>query len=176
MGFKEPNMVCNLKYQQLRTTATIAAKNDNNRNHNNSSIINNNNGDQNNNSCIKNINNDNNRDHDNNSCNRKKNNNGDRNSNNKNINNRNHSNNINGNNDNSTLDKLNIIRNVKILFSIFCRFDAAKTCPEPWSFVDREAKVLKVQVCHLTQFALFWSFQAENGIIEFLKENNGMFI
>ena len=46
-------------------------------------------------------------------------------------------------------------------------FDAAKTCPEPSTYVDKEAKVLKVKVCHLTQFALFWTFEAENGIFEF---------
>ncbi|XP_028399178.1 uncharacterized protein LOC114522645 isoform X2 [Dendronephthya gigantea] len=51
-------------------------------------------------------------------------------------------------------------------------FDAAKTCPEPWTFVDHAAKLLKVHVCHLTQFALFWTFTAENGIIEFLNDSS----
>ena len=55
------------------------------------------------------------------------------------------------------------------------RFDAAKTCPEPWTKVDKKAKVLKVNVCHLTQFALFWTFEAENGIFEFDGQTNGMY-
>lgn len=54
------------------------------------------------------------------------------------------------------------------------RYDAAKTCPEPWADVDKKAKVLRVKVCHLTQFALFWTFEAENGIFEFDKPTNGM--
>lgn len=54
------------------------------------------------------------------------------------------------------------------------RFDAAKTCPEPWTHVDKKAKVLKVKICHLTQFALFWTFEAEYGILEFDKGTNGM--
>ena len=41
--------------------------------------------------------------------------------------------------------------------------------------MDHAAKMLKVHVCHLTQFALFWTFEAENGIIEFNKYTNGMF-
>ena len=65
---------------------------------------------------------------------------------------------------------------LKFSVLLHCRFDAAQTCPEPWSFVDRQAKLLKVQVCHLTQFALFWTFQAENGLIEFKKGNNGTFL
>ena len=55
------------------------------------------------------------------------------------------------------------------------RFDAAKTCPEPSTFVNKKEKVLKVKVCHLTQFALFWTFEAEYGIFEFDKQTNGMF-
>ncbi|CAB4011511.1 Hypothetical predicted protein [Paramuricea clavata] len=51
-------------------------------------------------------------------------------------------------------------------------FQAAKTCPEPWTYVDKKAKVFKVKVCHLTQFALFWTFKAENGIFEFDKGVN----
>ena len=57
--------------------------------------------------------------------------------------------------------------------SFIFRFDAAKTCPEPWTHVDKKAKVLKVKICHLTQFALFWTFEAEYGILEFEKETNG---
>jgi hypothetical protein len=60
------------------------------------------------------------------------------------------------------------------LNSFINRFDAAKTCPVPWSYVDKKAKVLKLKVCHLTQFALFWTFEAENGILEFDKGTNGM--
>ncbi len=61
-----------------------------------------------------------------------------------------------------------------VLLSPINRFDAAKTCPQPWTYVDKKAKVLKVNVCHLTQFALFWTFDAEYGIFNFDEENNGM--
>ena len=60
--------------------------------------------------------------------------------------------------------------------SFIYRFDAVKTCPEPWTHVDKKAKVLKVKICHLTQFALFWTFEAEYGIFEFDKETNGMLV
>lgn len=55
----------------------------------------------------------------------------------------------------------------------YIRYDASKTCPKPWSQVDRAAKLLRVKVCHLTQFALFWTFIAEYGIVEFERSYNG---
>ena len=61
-----------------------------------------------------------------------------------------------------------------LIFNLLTRYDAAKTCPEPWVHVDKPAKVLKVKLCHLTQFALFWTFEAENGVVEFSKQLNGI--
>ena len=55
----------------------------------------------------------------------------------------------------------------------FSRFDAALTCPEPWSHVNRSMKLLEVNVCHLTQFAFFFSFYGQNGLILFDKNNSG---
>lgn len=61
------------------------------------------------------------------------------------------------------------------IYFIFCRRrDAAKTCQEPWTYVDEKAKILKVKVCHLTQFSLFWTFEDEKGIFGFVKATNGM--
>ncbi|KAJ7366000.1 hypothetical protein OS493_002742 [Desmophyllum pertusum] len=51
-------------------------------------------------------------------------------------------------------------------------FDAALTCPEPWSHVNRSIKLLEVHVCHLTQFAFFFSFFAQNGLIQFNKDHS----
>jgi len=51
-------------------------------------------------------------------------------------------------------------------------FDAALTCPEPWSYVNRSVKLLEVNVCHLTQFAFFWSFYAKHGLILFDKTHS----
>lgn len=50
----------------------------------------------------------------------------------------------------------------------FCtssRYDAALTCPEPWTYVNHSMKLLEVNVCHLTQFAFFFSFYAQNGLV-----------
>ena len=58
---------------------------------------------------------------------------------------------------------------------MFChRHDAAKTCQDPWTNVDKKAKILEVKVCHLTQFSLFWTFEDEKGIFGFDKGTNGM--
>ncbi|XP_022799532.1 uncharacterized protein LOC111337483 [Stylophora pistillata] len=51
-------------------------------------------------------------------------------------------------------------------------FDAKLTCPEPWSIVNRSVKLLEVNVCHLTQFAFFFSFQAEHGLLLFWKNHS----
>ncbi|KAL9987450.1 hypothetical protein ACROYT_G001763 [Oculina patagonica] len=51
-------------------------------------------------------------------------------------------------------------------------FDAALTCPEPWSHVNHSMKLLEVNVCHLTQFAFFFSFFAQNGLILFDKNHS----
>ncbi|KAL9987468.1 hypothetical protein ACROYT_G001781 [Oculina patagonica] len=51
-------------------------------------------------------------------------------------------------------------------------FDAALTCPEPWSHVNRSIKLLELNVCHLTQFAFFFSFSAQNGLILFDKNRS----
>ncbi|KAL9987460.1 hypothetical protein ACROYT_G001773 [Oculina patagonica] len=51
-------------------------------------------------------------------------------------------------------------------------FDAALTCPEPWSHVNHSMKLLEVNVCHLTQFAFFFSFSAQNGLILFDKNHS----
>ena len=64
---------------------------------------------------------------------------------------------------------------IRFLIFYTYRFDAAKTCPEPSTYVDKKEKVLKVKVCHLTQFALFWTLEAENGIFEFEKGRNGIY-
>ena len=56
------------------------------------------------------------------------------------------------------------------------RFDAALTCPEPWSHVNRSVKLLEVNVCHLTQFAFFWSFHARHGLILFDKVHSSKYI
>ncbi|XP_015767122.1 PREDICTED: uncharacterized protein LOC107345883, partial [Acropora digitifera] len=50
--------------------------------------------------------------------------------------------------------------------------DAALTCPEPWSHVNRSMKQLTVHVCHLTQFAFLWSFKAQHGLLLFDKNSS----
>lgn len=52
------------------------------------------------------------------------------------------------------------------------RFDAALTCPEPWSHVNHSIKLLEVNVCHLTQFAFFWTFTLKHGFILFEKNTS----
>ena len=59
------------------------------------------------------------------------------------------------------------------VFVQFTRMDAAHTCPEPWSHVNKSAKILSVKVCHLTQFAFFWSFSAQYGMIQWNVTNLG---
>ncbi|XP_068689656.1 uncharacterized protein [Montipora foliosa] len=52
--------------------------------------------------------------------------------------------------------------------------DAALTCHEPWSHVNRSIKLLTVNVCHLTQFAFFWSFEAQHGLL-ILDKNSSIY-
>ncbi|XP_068740821.1 uncharacterized protein [Montipora capricornis] len=52
--------------------------------------------------------------------------------------------------------------------------DAALTCPEPWSHVNRSIKLLTVNVCHLTQFAFLWSFKAQHGLL-ILDKNSSIY-
>lgn len=61
------------------------------------------------------------------------------------------------------------------MYFIIARFDASKTCVEPSVKVVKQKKVIEVKICHLTQFALFWTFDAENGMFEFKQISNGMF-
>ncbi|XP_031557393.1 uncharacterized protein LOC116294015 [Actinia tenebrosa] len=50
--------------------------------------------------------------------------------------------------------------------------DASLSCPEPWQYINRTIKLLTVHICHLTQFAFFWSFKAKNGLIMFEKNTS----
>ncbi|EDO42273.1 predicted protein [Nematostella vectensis] len=50
--------------------------------------------------------------------------------------------------------------------------DASLTCPEPWYHVNRTIKMLTVNVCHLTQFAFFWTFKAQRGLMLFEKNSS----
>ena len=55
------------------------------------------------------------------------------------------------------------------------RFDASLTCPKPWSHVNKTIKLLTVDVCHLTQFAFFWSFTAQHGMVLFDKNSSSKY-
>ena len=56
------------------------------------------------------------------------------------------------------------------------RTDAALTCPDPWSHVNRSIKLLTVNVCHLTQFAFLWSFKAQHGMLILDKNSSSKYI
>ena len=58
------------------------------------------------------------------------------------------------------------------LLLFLLRFDASLTCPEPWSHANKSIKLLKVNVCHLTQFSFLWSFYAQNGLVLLDKNNS----
>ena len=62
------------------------------------------------------------------------------------------------------------------MFLLIPRFDASLTCPEPWSHVNKSIKLLTVKVCHLTQFAFFWSFYAQHGLVLFDKNNSSKYV
>ena len=66
-----------------------------------------------------------------------------------------------------------------VMYKILCffssRLDAALTCPEPWSHVNRSIKLLEMHVCHLTQFAFFFSFYVQNGLILFDKNHTSKY-
>ena len=42
--------------------------------------------------------------------------------------------------------------------------------------MNRSVKLLEVNVCHLTQFAFFWSFYAKHGLILFDKTHSSKYI